>query len=332
MSSKVLGAPPLKLILAAIVIVVGLHVLAAVALVVSQHADKKVEPKKDTPPIEIEFVSLPPTPQATAQQLSQPTPAPKPKTEPTSKPVSKPKPVVPDTPKEPQPQKPMSTQPKTPSKVSDVTNVTKVTKVKKAAEKPQEIVTQAKGTPKTTPPKQTPDETIAPPSSINAAAAEERQAQEQEAQRQALAAAEAQKASDAHDRAVQEATRAAAKAAKEAALAQAAADKAAREAAVSNEPVNFTASTANWATAPAFSFPARAARRASSGDVFTVVLILRVNKQGGIDSVRISQSSGNRRLDQEAQKQVRSGTFKPFTKNGVPVVGNVTLPISYEVP
>ena len=96
--------------------------------------------------------------------------------------------------------------------------------------------------------------------------------------------------------------------------------------------MSFTASAANWASAPNFSFPDRAARRARSGDTLNVVLVLRVNKQGGIDSVRVAQSSGNTLLDKEAQRQVRSGKFKPFTKNGAPVVGNVTLPISYAVP
>ena len=146
---------------------------------------------------------------------------------------------------------------------------------------------------------------------------------EQEAKRVADAKAAAQA------KAAREAEAAAqAQAAREAA--EAAAEAAAR--AQSNEPVSFTASAANWASAPNFSFPDRAARRARSGDTLNVVLILRVNKQGGIDSVRVAQSSGNTLLDKEAQRQVRSGKFKPFTKNGAPVVGNVTLPISYAVP
>ena len=111
-----------------------------------------------------------------------------------------------------------------------------------------------------------------------------------------------------------------------------AAARAKEAAAASNEPVNFTASNANWAAAPNFSFPERAARRARSGDTLNVVLVLRVNKQGGIDNVRIAQSSGNAALDKEAARQVRSGKFKPFMKNGTPVVGNVTLPVSYNVP
>ncbi|MGO1756491.1 MAG: energy transducer TonB, partial [Psychrobacter sp.] len=119
----------------------------------------------------------------------------------------------------------------------------------------------------------------------------------------------------------------------EAARAEAARAEAARAAAAaSNTPVSFTASNANWASRPRFEFPSRAARSARSGDTFRVVLRMRVNKQGGIDSVSVATSSGNAVVDREAQRQARSGRFKPFTKNGVPVVGNVTLPVSYEVP
>lgn len=115
---------------------------------------------------------------------------------------------------------------------------------------------------------------------------------------------------------------------------QDAAEKAAQAKAnvASNEPVSFTASNANWASQPNFNFPSRANRGTSPGDTFNVILILRVNKQGGIDSVRVAQSSGSTIIDKEAQKQVRSGRFKPFTKNNMPVIGNVTLPVSYKVP
>ena len=160
----------------------------------------------------------------------------------------------------------------------------------------------------------------------------EKAAQEAEAkarqEAEARAAHEAKRAAEA--KAAREAQAAAqAKAAQEAAEAAAQA----KAAAASNTPQNFTATNADWASAPRFSFPKRAARRARSGDTFNVVLSLRVNKQGGIDSVSLAKSSGNPVLDKEAQRQVRSGKFKPFTNNnGVPVVGNVTLPISYTVP
>lgn len=156
------------------------------------------------------------------------------------------------------------------------------------------------------------------------AAQAEKAAQEAQQLADAKAAREAQAEADA-------------KKAAEAKTAKAAAEAAARAkgqaaAAASNTPVNFTATNANWASRPNFSFPTSAARRARSGDKLTVVLVLRVNKQGGIDNVRVAQSSGNRLLDQAAQKQADSGKFKPFTEAGVPVVGNVTLPIEYVVP
>ena len=160
------------------------------------------------------------------------------------------------------------------------------------------------------------------------AAQAEKAAQQAERQAQAKAARDAQAQADAN--AAREAAQKAAQAKAEREAEAAARAKA--EAAASNEPVNFTASAANWASAPNFSFPDRAARRARSGDTLNVVLVLRVNKQGGIDSIRVAQSSGNPLLDKEAQRQVRSGKFKPFTKNGAPVVGNVTLPIAYAVP
>lgn len=163
--------------------------------------------------------------------------------------------------------------------------------------------------------------------------------QEAQAAADANAAREIQAAADAKaaqkalaDREAQAANDAKAKA-KADARAKADADAKEKAAvAASNTPVNFNASNANWAAAPSFSFPDRAKRSARSGDTFTLVLLLKVNKQGGIDSVSLAKSSGNAILDREAKRQVRSGKFRPFQKNGVPVVGNVTLPISYAMP
>ena len=59
MSSTDLDAPPLKSLLLAIVAVIGLHVLAAIALVAIKTPELKPEPKKEMSPLEIKFVSLP---------------------------------------------------------------------------------------------------------------------------------------------------------------------------------------------------------------------------------------------------------------------------------
>ncbi len=334
MSSTDLDAPPLRSIIIAVVIVVGLHVLTAVALVAIKTPEPKVELSKEKPPIEIEFVSLPaqnaiaeveakeqaakqePEPQPKAQ--SQPTEKTKPEQEPVSKAKPVPKAKV-DTPSKP-------IEPVVRDEKPDTSPIVKV------EEKKPDII--KKENPKKEAPKEKLQQPLPEPIIDTSTANEQRkivaaQAEKAAQEAHANAVAEAKRIADA--KADRDAQAAAAKAAKEAAEA-AARVSAEAKAAANNTPVNFTASNANWASAPNFSFPERASRRALSGDTFNVVLILRVNKQGGIDSVRVAQSSGNSIVDKEAQRQVRSGKFKPFTKNGEPVVGNVTLPISYAVP
>ena len=322
MSSTDLEAPPLRLILIAIILVVGLHLLTAIALVIIKAPTLKDEPIKETPPLEIQMVTLPTqpienvvteveeVPQSKAESIPTPKPEPKPepKTQQKMKAVTPVDPVVREEEPIVQKEKPVQTPP-----------IKELPVKKKIEDKPPVI-----------------DKSVADEQRRIIAAQAEKAAQQAERQAQAKALQEAQ-AQAARDAQAQADANAAREAAQKAAQAKAereaeAAARAKAEAAASNEPVNFTASAANWASAPNFSFPDRAARRARSGDTLNVVLVLRVNKQGGIDSVRVAQSSGNPLLDKEAQRQVRSGKFKPFTKNGAPVVGNVTLPIAYAVP
>ena len=316
MSSTDLEAPSRKLLFAAIIIVLALHVLTVIALASIKTPELKVENKNNASPIEIELVSLP------AEMAT-------PVAEIKAAPKEEPRPPVVEQP-QPEPKPVEQPKPKTPAKP---------------------VVTETKVQPKATPKepvkkqetKEKPTEPLVDPKIAEAAANEQRKliaarAERAAQQAQAQAAREAQANRDAQAQAAREAQAQAARAAAEAkaakeAAARAQADAAAKAAAAaSNTPVNFTATNANWASAPNFSFPDRAARRASPGDVLEVVLVLRVNKQGGIDSVNVAKSSGNTLLDKEAQRQVRSGKFKPFMKNGVPVVGNVTLPIAYKVP
>lgn len=322
MSSTDLEAPPLRLILIAIILVVGLHLLTAIALVIIKAPTLKDEPIKETPPLEIQMVTLPTqpienvvteveeVPQSKAESIPTPKPEPKPepKTQQKMKAVTPVDPVVREEEPIVQKEKPVQTPP------------IKEPPVKKKIEDKPPVI----------------DKSVADEQRRIIAAQAEKTAQQAERQAQAKALQEAQ-AQAARDAQAQADANAAREAAQKAAQAKAereaeAAARAKAEAAASNEPVNFTASAANWASAPNFSFPDRAARRARSGDTLNVVLVLRVNKQGGIDSIRVAQSSGNPLLDKEAQRQVRSGKFKPFTKNGAPVVGNVTLPIAYAVP
>ena len=330
MSSTDLETPPLKSILIAILVVVGLHVLTAVALVAMKPSAPKVAPPKQTPPIEIELVSLPAAlpkepvkvvksveKEVTKVVIDKSTPAPKPQA------IIKPKPVT-ETPKQPVVQErkpditPLVKKEKTTSIAQEKPSQKQIQKEESHPAIDKAISEQLANNQKVNNQQAEQRRLVAAQAEKAAQEAQRQQAQAQEAQRVANAKASAEAANDAAQKA--------ARAAKQA-------EEAAKAAAESNEPVNFTASSANWVSAPNFSFPERVARRANSGDTLNVVLILRVNKQGGIDNVRIAQSSGNAALDKEATRQVRSGKFKPFTNNaGVPVVGNVTLPVSYAVP
>ena len=339
MSSTDLDAPPLTSILIAILVVIGIHMLTAVALVAMKPSTPNVAPPKQTPPIKIEVVSLATAlpkenvkvakaveKEATEVAIEKKVSAPKPQA------IAKPKPFA-ETAKQPVVQnkkldiEPIVKKEKTPSITQQ-----KPPKKQIQQEEPHPTIDKALSEPRVNNQKFNNQQAelrrlVAAQAEKAAQEAQMQQAQAQEAQRvaNAKAARDAQakaNAEAANDAAQKAAVRAAQQAEK---TIQAAA-------AASNEPVNFTASSANWVSAPNFSFPERVARQANSGDTLNVVLILRVNKQGGIDSVRIAQSSGNAALDKDATRQVRSGKFKPFIKNGVPVIGNVTLPVTYIVP
>ena len=322
MSSTDLDAPPLKLILAAIMIVVGLHVLTAVALVAIKTPEIKVEPKKDTPPIEIEMVTLPvKTAIPEVEEVQEVTP----------------KKATPKTESKPEPKKPAPSKPKVAPVVKTKQNAPEKSVVKdkkadiapvvKVEEKKPDIIK-----------KEVSKKPIVESKVDTSMADSQREAEE----RRKILAAESQKAAqEAHDRAVQEAKRIAdAKAAREAqaeadakkaAEAKAAKDAAKAAAAASNEPVSFTAGDAKMIKTPRFSVPASVLRRAKTGDTFNVLLKVTVDKQGRVSDVLLVGESGNNIVDKEAVRKMRSARFRPFTKNGVPVVGVVTLPVSHIV-
>ena len=363
MVSTDFNTAPRNMTLIAFSAVVGLHILVAIALVTMKPSIPVIK-AQEAPPIEIQMVTLPiDTFKPEPIELSKPAPDTKPiqknelekseemppvrpelKTKPEIKPETKPKtkPIVKELP------------PEAPTEVEE----TKIKETKIEEIKPEPVITTQ--TKRIIEDKIVSEEAIVTdtiikkepiPTVDNSAAQALAEKQRQiEADKQAKLTAEKAAIRDAQqatEKAAQEKAKAAQEAetaAKAQADAKARADAESREKAkadaeakakaeaASNTPMNFSASNANWASKPNFSFPDRASRSANSGDTFNLVLLLRVNKQGGIDSVSLAQSSGNAILDREALRQVRSGKFRPFMNNGVPVVGNVTLPVSYAVP
>ncbi|WP_352338508.1 TonB family protein [Psychrobacter sp. 16-MNA-CIBAN-0192] len=378
MGSTDFKTAPRNLTLIALSAVVGLHVLAAMALVTMTPSTPVIK-EQDIPPIEIQMVNLPIAtlkPELIEQEITvEPVPVEPTKPVIDKKPINKPipknepkkseekrveKPALPPEPKITPEAKPITKElpPESATHIEDI----KIEKAEIATTEPEPVITlqpkhiiEDKVVTETRVEKE--DRPIIDNSAAQTLAEQQRQIEVIKQAKRAAEQAAIRDTQQAAEKAAQENVQAAKRAAadqeakaKADAKAKARVETEAREKTVarekskadveaktkaeaaSNTPMNFSASNANWSSKPNFSFPDRASRSASSGDTFNLVLLLRVNKQGGIDSVSLAQSSGNAILDREALRQVRSGKFRPFMNNGVPVVGNVTLPVSYAVP
>lgn len=99
-------------------------------------------------------------------------------------------------------------------------------------------------------------------------------------------------------------------------------DKEAQQA-QNNSPVSFSAGQASWRRQPSFSCRSEDLENGA----LTAIIRYTVDKQGNPTSVTLAKSTGNVRVDRQLSMQARSGKFNPFTKNGVPVVGIVNLPV-----
>ena len=77
---------------------------------------------------------------------------------------------------------------------------------------------------------------------------------------------------------------------------------------------------------PAPSYPAQALRNGESG---TVLLRVHVGADGIPYDVDLVQSSRSRALDRAASDAVRGWRFRPATRGGQPVPGEVQVPISF---
>ncbi|MBH0096852.1 hypothetical protein I6E61_10680 [Psychrobacter sp. NZS113] len=294
MSSTNLDAPSPKLTLATIAVVVGLHVLTAVALAAVKTPEMKVEPEKVTPPIEIELITPPPPPPPVEVEeinlKEDPEPVREVKPKPKAKPVAAPKP--------------------------------KVVQKKQPVEKPK---------PAKLPPPPAPQKT-APQKSLDTKVADDQRrllaAQAEQARRDALLAEQQTAQANAAAIAAQVKAAADAKKAQEIADAKAAADAQAKAdarakadaeaaAAASNTPQSFSGSDASWIVAPDFTD--------ISSKSQTLTIRFTVTKQGVIQGIDVSGK--DRDAVREVKKRMRNSKIKPFIRGGVAVVGNVTMSV-----
>lgn len=68
-----------------------------------------------------------------------------------------------------------------------------------------------------------------------------------------------------------------------------------------------------------------------NGEEGEIVLKVLVSPKGGLDSVKILQSSGYTRLDKAARKSVMNGIFLPAVKNGEPVALQLPVPFVFRL-
>ncbi len=84
----------------------------------------------------------------------------------------------------------------------------------------------------------------------------------------------------------------------------------------------------NYRRNPPPAYPAAARQRGEQG---LVVLMVRVNACGRVDSLRLSNSSGHALLDSAALAAVRRWQFYPATAAGVPVASSVVVPVRFRL-
>ena len=311
----------------ALIGVLSLHGIVAISL--ENMATPDIKPPNVTPPLEISFIAPPPAADKPAEMTV--TAEPKPIKQ-LPKPVEKPKEKLAEKPKEKPIEKPIS---------KPIEKTVEKPMAKKPVEQPIKPLPE---------PSKPAEKTIVKPPQVDQnivmarqlALANERaeQAQKQQFERQQALArqkvlqnqlieqqqrerkqAEVDRQKALADAKARQADEARAKAEK-AKQQQADKDKEAQQA-QNNSPVSFSAGQASWRRQPSFSCRSEDLENGA----LTAVIRYTVDKQGNPTSVTLAKSTGNVRVDRQLSMQAKSGKFNPFTKNGVPVVGIVNLPV-----
>ena len=332
----------------ALIGVLSLHGIVAISL--ANMATPDIKPPKVTPPLEISFIAPPPAPtkakemSVTAEQqpikqlpkpVEKPTEKPiekiaeKPEEKPIEKPISKPvektveKPIA----KKPveQPIKPLSE----PSKPAD-NPIVKPPQVDQEIVMARQLALANERAEQAQKQQFERQQALARQQDLKQQELERQQALarqkaldnqliEQQERERKQAEIDRQKAlADAKARQADEARAKAEKAKQQ----QADKDKEAQQA-QNNSPVSFSAGQASWRRQPSFSCHSEDLENGA----LTAIIRYTVDKQGNPTSVTLAKSTGNVRVDRQLSMQAKSGKFNPFTKNGVPVVGIVNLPV-----
>lgn len=315
----------------ALIGVLSLHGIVAISL--ANMATPDIKPPNVTPPLEISFIAPPPAADKPKEMVvtAEPKPIkqlPKPVEKPTEKRIEK----LAEKPKEKPIEKPIS---------KPIEKTVEKPMAKKPVEQPIKPLSEPSKpavNPIVKPPQV--DQNIVMARQLALANERAEQAQKQQFERQQILArqkalenqlieqqqrerkqAEMDRKKALADAKARQADEARAKAEK-AKQQQADKDKEAQQA-QNNSPVSFSAGQASWRRQPSFSCHSEDLENGA----LTAIIRYTVDKQGNPTSVTLAKSTGNVRVDRQLSMQAKSGKFNPFTKNGVPVVGIVNLPV-----
>ena len=321
----------------ALIGVLSLHGIVAISL--ENMATPDIKPPNVTPPLEISFIAPPPAADKPAEmtvtaepkpikQLPKPVEKPKeklaekPKEKPIEKPISKPiektvekpmakKPVEQPIKPLPEPLKPAENPIVKPPQVDQ--NIVMARQLALANERAEQAQKQKQQQELERQQELQRQQVLARQKALENQLLEQQERERKQAEmdrQKALADAKARQADEARAKA------------EKAKQQQADKDKEAQQA-QNNSPVSFSAGQASWRRQPSFSCRSEDLENGA----LTAIIRYTVDKQGNPTSVTLAKSTGNVRVDRQLSMQAKSGKFNPFTKNGVPVVGIVNLPV-----
>ena len=305
MSSTNLDAPSPKLKLATIAVVVGLHVLTAVALASVKTPEMKVEPEKVTPPIEIELITPPPPPPPVEIEEikieEKPKPVEKLDTKLKAKPVTAPvvkkskKSVKDPSINKPPVESPSNNNPPDELPPESTNNTTDSSQQKNLGGVVDNSTTTVVQVETNLGKKPTIDTSANNNTGSNSPSS---------------TGAGKQNTGGNNGGNRKETTPA-----------------------VDTGPVSLGVGEASWRSGgePRLGFLANERSLIEKGSI-SVTAAITVDEKGNITNASISPSTGNRKIDIKIERAIKKAKLKPFIRNGVAVRGTVSLPIRYDLP
>ena len=321
MSSTDFNTPPVKLIMLAVSLVVGLHVLTAVALVAIKPPAPNIELPKVTPPIEIEMITLPPPPIESEEVVieeREEEPVKKVKTQPKAKPVAAAKPKIVEKHKAKPVDKLKPTVNKTVKQEPTITELsslpTDTNPTKEDLAERARILNEARESKERESKEREAKEREAKEREAKDREAKEREAKEREAKEREAKEREA-KEREAKEREAKE------REAKE----REAKEREAKEREAAAQPVSYgNIGKSSWSREPIFT-SIKNKDYGLQGFEASISVSMSVDSNGNIGNIRKSKSSGNNEFDRDFIRALSKAKLHPATRGNNPTKSTATF-------